>query len=151
VTGRNEEAREQLMRIEPPPQHRVKVLGFTDQIAELMAVADVVVSKPGGLTTSEVLARGAAMAIVNPIPGQEARNSDFLLENGAAIKINNTATLAFKIGALLHDPARRARLKDSAGLLGPPGTALEVARRVLGWPAPQGSRAAAARSLGERV
>ena len=44
-----------------------------------MCVADIVLSKPGGLTTSEVLARGAAMAIINPIPGQESRNSDFLL------------------------------------------------------------------------
>jgi len=54
-----------------------------------MAVADLVVSKPGGLTTSETLARGAVMVIVNPIPGQESRNSDFLLENGAAIKITS--------------------------------------------------------------
>ena len=59
-----------------------------------MAVADIVVSKPGGLTTSEMLARGAVMVIVNPIPGQESRNSDFLLENGAAIKINNSARWA---------------------------------------------------------
>lgn len=151
VCGRNEEAHRRLQSQRRPGRHRVHVLGFTDQMDELMAVADLVVSKPGGLTTSEVLARGAAMAIVNPIPGQEARNSDFLLENGAAIKINNTATLAFKIGALLHDPARLARLKDNARLLGRPEAALDVARRVLGWPAPQGSRAAAARSLGERV
>ena len=58
-----------------------------------MAVADLVLTKPGGLTTSEVLACGAAMAVVNPIPGQESRNSDFLLENGAAIKINNIGTM----------------------------------------------------------
>jgi len=67
-----------------------------------MGVADLVVSKPGGLTTSEVLARGAAMAIVNPIPGQESRNSDYLLESGAAVKINNIATLPMKLGALFE-------------------------------------------------
>ena len=80
------------------------MLGFTDKIDELMAVADLVVSKPGGLTTSETLAPGAVMVIVNPIPGQESRNSDYLLENGAAIKVNNIGTLAYKIDSLLGDP-----------------------------------------------
>ena len=94
-----------------PTRHRAQVLGFTDQIDELMAAADLVVSKPGGLTTSEVLARGAAMVIVNPIPGQESRNSDYLLENGAAIKVNNLATLAYKVALLLDDPTRMAQLR----------------------------------------
>ena len=98
----------------------MKVLGFTDQIDELMAVADLVVSKPGGLTTSEVLARGAAMAIVNPIPGQESRNSDYLLENGAAIKINNIATMPGKLTQLLGDPRRLESLKFNCA---PPGQA----------------------------
>ncbi len=79
-----------------------------------MQVADVVVTKPGGLTTSETLARGAVMAIINPIPGQESRNSDYLLENGAAIKINNAATLPFKLGQLLADPGRLAAIRQRA-------------------------------------
>ena len=85
-----------------------------------MAVADLVVSKPGGLTTSETLARGAVMVIVNPIPGQESRNSDFLLENGAAIKVNNIGTLAYKIDSLLGRPARLARLKANVARLAAP-------------------------------
>jgi len=120
----------------PPDRHRVKILGFTDRIDELMAVADVVVSKPGGLTTSEVLAVGAVMAIVNPIPGQESRNSDFLLENGAAIKINNLSTLPYKLSALLRDPGRLARLKENARNLGRPDAAMEIARKALEWPKP---------------
>ncbi len=83
VSGRNAKLKEKLDGIDRPDRHKVQVLGFTREIDELMAAADVVVSKPGGLTTSEVLASGAAMAIINPIPGQESRNSDFLLENGA--------------------------------------------------------------------
>lgn len=51
--------------------------------------------------TAEVLARGAAMTIVNPIPGQESRNSDFLLENGSAIKMSNLDTLSCKLGQVL--------------------------------------------------
>jgi processive 1,2-diacylglycerol beta-glucosyltransferase len=131
LTGKNEKARGQLEKVECPERHRSKVIGFTQEIDELMAVADIVVSKPGGLTTSETLARGAAMAIVNPIPGQESRNSDFLLENGAAIKINNLATLAYKLTALLKDPVRLTALKANARRLGRPRAAFDVVARSL--------------------
>lgn len=131
VTGRNEEAREKLEKIGPSSHHLTKVIGFTDKIHELMAVADLVVSKPGGLTTSEVLASGAAMAIVNPIPGQESRNSDFLLEEGAAIKINNIATLPYKLTKLFENKKQLARLKKNASKLGKPGAAFDVSRIAL--------------------
>ncbi|MGQ0636485.1 MAG: MGDG synthase family glycosyltransferase [Planctomycetaceae bacterium] len=134
VAGRNAELKQQLESWTMPAQHRVHVLGFTDQMDELLAVADLVVSKPGGLTTSEALARGAALAVVNPIPGQESRNSDFLLENGAAVKINNVGTLAFKVAQLLGDPARLANLKSAAARLGRPRAAFDVARMALAWP-----------------
>jgi processive 1,2-diacylglycerol beta-glucosyltransferase len=131
IAGRNEEVRKGLTAIKPPARHRTQVLGFTDQVDELMAVADLVVSKPGGLTTSEVLARGAGMVIVNPTPGQEYRNNDFLLENGAAIKVNNIATLAHKIDALLADPARLAQIRTNALKLGRPRAAFDVVERSL--------------------
>jgi processive 1,2-diacylglycerol beta-glucosyltransferase len=131
ITGRNESAKAQLEAITPPPQHKAKVLGFTTEIDELMGAADLVLSKPGGLTTSETLARGAAMVVINPIPGQESRNSDFLLENGAAIKANNVATLAYKVTALLREPERLARLKENARRLSRPRAAFDVVERAL--------------------
>jgi processive 1,2-diacylglycerol beta-glucosyltransferase len=131
VSGRNAAVKGQLAKIAPPPQHRTHVLGFTDQIDELMAVADLVVSKPGGLTTSEVLARGSVMVIVNPIPGQESRNADYLLENGAAIKANNIATLSHKIEALLAEPPRLARLREGVAQIGRPRAAYEIVERSL--------------------
>lgn len=133
VAGRNEELKARLEKVVAPAQHRVKVLGFTTQMDELMAVADLVVSKPGGLTTSETLARGAAMVVVNPIPGQESRNSDYLLENGAAVKINNLATLPYKLTQLLRNPQRLAGLKANARGLGKPQAAFTVARMALDW------------------
>ncbi|MBC7784465.1 MAG: glycosyltransferase [Burkholderiales bacterium] len=111
-----------------PKRHRTKVIGFTTEIDELMQLADLVVSKPGGLTTSEVLARGAAMAIVNPIPGQESRNSDYLLENGAGIKINNLATLRHKLIQVLEDDTRLASLKANAKRIARPNAAFDVAK-----------------------
>jgi processive 1,2-diacylglycerol beta-glucosyltransferase len=131
IAGKNEAVKSQLEALPPSDRHRTHILGFTDKIDELMAVADLVVSKPGGLTTSETLARGAAMVIVNPIPGQESRNSDFLLENGAAIKVNNLATLAYKVNGLLDDPTRLARIKDNVARLARPRAAFEVAERSL--------------------
>jgi processive 1,2-diacylglycerol beta-glucosyltransferase len=131
VAGKNEDARRKLEAVKAPPRHRAKILGFTDQIDELMAVADVVLSKPGGLTTSEVLARGAAMAIINPIPGQESRNSDFLLERGAAIKINNVVTMAMKLQALLADRERLEGIKATARRIAKPQAAFDVAKIAL--------------------
>jgi processive 1,2-diacylglycerol beta-glucosyltransferase len=131
VAGKNAAAKEKLEKVKVPARHRVKILGFTDQMDELMAAADIVVSKPGGLTTSEVLARGAAMAIVNPIPGQESRNSDYLLENGAAIKINNIATMSHKLSELLADAGKLKRLKENAKKLGHPRAAYEVAKLAM--------------------
>jgi processive 1,2-diacylglycerol beta-glucosyltransferase len=135
VTGRNETVKTQLEQVTAPERHRTKILGFTDKIDELMAVSDIVVSKPGGLTTSEVLASGAAMAVINPIPGQESRNSDYLLEKGAAIKINNVATLPHKLTVLLSEPSKLNRLKENARAIARPQAAFDIARRALEWPA----------------
>jgi processive 1,2-diacylglycerol beta-glucosyltransferase len=131
VSGRNAELKKELEGVAVPPGQRAQVLGFTDRIDELMAAADVVVSKPGGLTTSEVLARGAALVVVNPIPGQESRNSDYLLEEGAAIKANHTATLAHKVEQLLDDPVRLASIRNNAARIARPQAAYEVARQAL--------------------
>jgi processive 1,2-diacylglycerol beta-glucosyltransferase len=133
VAGRNEPLKARLEKAEVPDRHRAHVLGFTREIDELMTAADIVISKPGGLTTSEVLARGAAMIIANPVPGQETRNSDYILENGAGVKINNLPTLSHKLGRLLDEPQRLQQMKAAARKLGRPQAAFDVARAALGW------------------
>lgn len=133
VAGRNEELLLRLQQIPVSERHRAKVLGYTADMDELMTAADVVISKPGGLTTSEALACGTAMIVVNPIPGQESRNSDFLLENGAAVKINNLSTLTYKLGRLLSEPGHLARLRENALRLAKPDAAFTVARAALNW------------------
>jgi processive 1,2-diacylglycerol beta-glucosyltransferase len=128
--GRNHELKSHLEPI-TSIRHKTKVIGYTDVMHEIMSVADLVLSKPGGLTTSEALASGAAIAIVNPIPGQESRNSDFLLENQAAIKINNVATLAFKITRLIENRDLLRTYQSNARRLGRPEAAFTIARRAL--------------------
>jgi processive 1,2-diacylglycerol beta-glucosyltransferase len=131
ITGKNEKLKTKLEDQPTPERHSVKVMGFTREIDELMSVADLVMTKPGGLTTSETLARGAIMMIVNPIPGQETRNSDFLLESGAAIKINNIGTMAYKLTTLLADPKRLKQLRDNVRRIARPTAALDVVARSL--------------------
>lgn len=131
VTGRNADLMEKLLSKKLPERHRVKILGFTTEMDELMTAADLIVTKPGGLTTSEALACGAAIAVVNPIPGQESRNSDFLLEHGAAIKINNMATLQLKVGDVLANADRLQTLRNNAAALGKPRAAYDIAAKAL--------------------
>ena len=81
---------------------------------ELMAASDLFVGKPGGLTTSEALAKGMPMVVINPIPGQEERNSDHLLEEGIAIRCNNLPALAYKIDRLIDEPGKLHLMRGNA-------------------------------------
>ena len=131
VCGKNDAVANQLKAVDCPRRHKRHIVGFTDVIHELMNAADLVVSKPGGLTSSESLATGTPMVIINPIPGQESRNSDYLLETGAAIKANNLATLAYKVQALLESPTRLNRMKEIARQIGRPNAAFDVVRQAM--------------------
>jgi processive 1,2-diacylglycerol beta-glucosyltransferase len=130
VCGRNEELRQKVLaQVESNP--RFCVLGFTDRMAELMKISDLFIGKPGGLTTSELLACGLPLAIIQPIPGQEERNSDHLLEEGIAIRCNELTTLAYKVDRLLGDPARLAAMRRNALALGRPYAARTVVETLL--------------------
>lgn len=127
VCGRNEELRRELAIVERRfPLH---VLGFVTNMQELMAVAEIVLTKPGGLTSSEALAMGKPMFILNPIPGQEAANSDFLLEQGAAAKANRVEDLPFRLEKLLGT-SKLAAMGQAARALGKPGAAQAVCREA---------------------
>jgi processive 1,2-diacylglycerol beta-glucosyltransferase len=128
VTGRNEELRRELAA--QTHQHPTHVLGFSTNMHELMAVADLILTKPGGLTTSEALALGKPLFILNPIPGQEAANSDFLLERGAAAKVNRVEDLPFRIEQLLGSK-KLAEMAKAAKSLGRPQSAISVCQEVL--------------------
>ena len=128
VTGRNEELRRKLAT--QTRRHPTHVLGFSTNMHELMAVADLIITKPGGLTTSEALALGKPLFILNPIPGQEAANSDFLLERGAAIKVNRVEDLPFRIEKLLGSK-KLAEMAKAAKSLGRPQSATTVCQEVL--------------------
>jgi processive 1,2-diacylglycerol beta-glucosyltransferase len=110
---------------------RLVPVGFTTDMDKYMASADILVGKAGGLTTSEALARALPMALIEPIPGQEERNADHLLEAGAAIRCNNLPAAAWKISGLLDDPDRLRRMRDAARAMGKPGAAEAIAEDAL--------------------
>jgi processive 1,2-diacylglycerol beta-glucosyltransferase len=112
VCGKNEKLREKVAAVAKGSS--AKVMGFITNVHEWMEASDLVISKSGGLTTSECLARGVPMVVYSPIPGQEERNCDFLMEHGAAVKAASLEILDYKVAELLEDPARVATMKDAA-------------------------------------
>ena len=128
VAGRNQELQRELACQER--RHPTKVLGFVTNMHELMAVAELIITKPGGLTTSEALALGKPLFILNPIPGQEAANSDFLLERGAAAKVNRVEDLPFRLEQLLGSK-KLTEMARAAKALGRPSAAQDVCREVI--------------------
>jgi len=135
ICGRNEELKKRLTKVaartKPDATVLLKPFGHTKEMDELMTASDIVLGKPGGLTTSEALAKGLVFVIVNPIPGQEERNSDHLLEGGVAIRCNNLPTLAYKLDKLLSDPRRVQSMKTNALRMGHPNAAREIVDQLM--------------------
>lgn len=134
VCGAHEELRDRLQAeasLLKNPALSFRILGYTRQMDEWLRMAALLVGKPGGLTLSEAMACGTPMVIYQPIPGQEERNSDQLLEAGAAVKCNHATTLAFKIDQVLNDAKRLADMGCAAKRLGRPRAAQTIIETLL--------------------
>lgn len=128
MCGKNEELKSELERAPAETDGaRVVPVGYTRDMDEYMSASDLIVGKPGGLTTCEALAKGLVFVIANPIPGQEERNSDHLLEKGCAIRSNNPATLGYKIEQLINDPERLSVMRENARRFARANAAFDVA------------------------
>lgn len=109
----------------------VSVYGFVNNIHVMMDAADLVISKPGGLTTSEVLAKGRPLLVINPIPGQEQRNCETVLEAGAAARLFEVEDAYHKVRALLEDKERLTTMAARARQMGKPDAAAVIVRDIL--------------------
>lgn len=127
VCGRNEKLKAEVSALVAPRAERYRVLGYSTDLPDLMRVATLFVGKPGGLSSSECMAAGLPMVLIKPIPGQEVRNSDFLLEEGAAVRCHYETTIGYKIDSLLDDPDRLQRMAANARRL----TRQEAARTIV--------------------
>jgi processive 1,2-diacylglycerol beta-glucosyltransferase len=125
-------------------RHRVLPVGYTKDVAKLMGVATLLVSKPGGLTTSEALAKHLPLVMVNPIPGQEAYNARFLLSQGAAVQAGSAETVRQTVRDLLDNPERLDALRRRNAELARPHAARDTAKLLFQL---AGSRREAAESV----
>ncbi len=112
-------------------RHRVRVFGYTREIHQLMGISTLLLSKPGGLTTSEALAKHLPLVIVNPIPGQEAYNARFLLAQGVAVQAGSPETVRQTVRDLLENPDRLEALRQRNAELAHPDAALDIARLLM--------------------
>jgi processive 1,2-diacylglycerol beta-glucosyltransferase len=118
MAGKNKSLLDELHKLSSQWPGRLVAMGFTDKVPELMACADLVITKPGGLSTSECLVMGLPMVLINPIPGQEERNASYLLQEGVAQRADDVATLLYRITQLLAKPEKLDEMKRQASALG---------------------------------
>jgi processive 1,2-diacylglycerol beta-glucosyltransferase len=136
VCGRNDQLKSQIEGLVAFSRDRYRVLGYTNDMPDLIRTATLFIGKPGGLSSSECMAAGLPMVLIHPIPGQEVRNSDFLLEEGAAVRCNYETTVGYKIDQLLADPNRITRMAESARRIGRPEAGPLITSAVLGDESP---------------
>lgn len=128
VCGNNAEAKAKIDGMKT--QKRILNLGYVNNVEKLMDASDCIISKPGGLTTSEAMAKGLPLVIVDPIPGQEDRNTEFLTNNGAAMAVTSTSTLDDVMFQLLSNPKRVEVMREAIKLLAKPNSTRDICEFV---------------------
>lgn len=131
VAGADERMRRKALAAATGLRVPATVYGGVDNIHELMDAADLVITKSGGLTSSEALAKRKPMIITDPIPGQEQRNCEYLLESGAAVRLYETDDAPYRVRSLLESPRRLQELRAAAVRIGHPHAARDVAEDIL--------------------
>ena len=131
IAGRNKDLQASLDKVAKEFPGRLVPVGFTNEVEKYMAASDLVISKPGGLTTSECLALGKPMIIVDPIPGQEERNATYLLEHGAGVLAYDEVGVIYKLDNILRQPGRLAAMQAAARAVGTPNAGFDVVDLVV--------------------
>ncbi len=134
VAGANLKLFRWLKKTAPASSRKIVYYDYANNVDELMEAADLIVTKPGGMTTSECLVKGLPMLIINPLPGQEERNANFLLEQGIAVRVNDLVDLADEVEILFKSPERLKAMSRAAYDNGKPHAADDIARLVMGLP-----------------
>lgn len=131
LAGTNKKLHQWLGQVRVTKDKKLLSLDYTGSVDELMEVSTLIITKPGGLTTSESLAKGLPMVIVDPLPGQEMRNTDFLLEKGIGIRIDQTHDISEEVEVLLKSSERLSAMRKAAYENAKPHAALDIARLIL--------------------
>ncbi len=130
VTGQNKKLKEELERLSSKSARPAIVLGYTHNISRLMDAASAIITKPGGVTISEALVKGLPIFIMDPIPGQEERNAEFLKNAGAAMSLPNDRSLTDVLKKALDNPFLLRRMSAGAANLAMPNACEDIVRLI---------------------
>ena len=116
IAGKNEKMKQEFERIvkEKNKEESIKVLPFTDKVPELMSISDLVITKPGGLTVSESLASHLPLIVINPIPGQEEENAEFLGNANCAIWLKKNDDPNLVLSNILNNETKLEEMKNNS-------------------------------------
>ncbi len=131
VTGTNSRLYNVLKRKMRRYKKKILLFGYTHRINELMDLADIVISKPGGITTAEALSKSKPMIIIRPLPGQEANNTVYLTSVGAAIKVDNPKEAYLAVDELIRNPDKLSKLRESVKKIAKPKASINIAEFIL--------------------
>ena len=130
IVGRNAHLERRVAERSANVPYETRVLGFVDNVYDYMHASDVIITKPGGLTTSEALAAELPMIIVRPLPGQEERNATYLTTRGAALRANNVDEIARMTARIVGDDTSALHLRDKMAILRRPKSASTISDRI---------------------
>ncbi len=128
VCGNNKKLYKKLT--ESQYSENVSIYGFISNVDVLMDAADCIITKPGGLTTTEAMAKNLPMIFVNPIPGQEDRNQEFFLNSGLALAVTKTFTIEEALYFLFNQPERLELIRDAFKKIAKPNSSENLANFV---------------------
>ena len=133
ISGKNEKMKENFEHLvtELDKQDYVKVLSYTDKVPELMSISDLVVTKPGGLTTTESLSCGLPIVVINTIPGQEEENAAYLEKNKVAIWIKGNDDVEEILNDLFSNQTKMREMKIRARLLSKKNSTKDICKILL--------------------
>lgn len=131
IVGRNKKLERRVIAAAETTAYPLRVHGFVDNVFDYMHASDLLLSKPGGLTSSEALAARIPMILVKPLPGQEERNTRYLVTRRAAVRANGEAQLAAAVADFLGSPQKRSETRERIEVLRRPDAARRVAERIV--------------------
>ena len=134
IAGRNVKIKERFDELvaKTNSENSVKILSYTNQVPELMSVADLVITKPGGLTTTESLASGLPLIVIDPLPGQEEENAKFVEEHGAGIWIRKNDDIKKILLNIFSDTYKLQNMKINARLIAKKNSTKDICKTLLG-------------------
>ena len=133
ISGRNETMNKKFknLALQYNRTEDVRIFEFTDKVAEFMSISSLVVTKPGGLTSSESLVSHLPMVIINPIPGQEEENAQFLETKKVAKWIKKDDDINFILNILVNDDNILNNMKENTYLIAKPNATENICKIIM--------------------